>query len=83
MEYSWPGNVRELRAAIEFSIIHCRGALIEIADLPPEILDKNPLASSPHAKVPEDERERLLEALDRSGGNRMEAARWMRRVVWT
>ncbi len=75
MEYGWPGNVRELRAAIEFAIIHCRGALIEVGDLPPEVLEKAATQSLPTLHAVEDERERLLSALDRSRGSRVEAAR--------
>jgi len=73
MEYSWPGNVRELRAAIEFAIIHCKAPIIEPSDLPPEILER-PLLPLPALGI-EDERDRLLTALERCRGSRVEAAR--------
>jgi PAS domain S-box-containing protein len=72
MDYEWPGNVRELRSAIEFTLIHCAGSVIQPEDLPPEIFSApDSLAGDP---LP-DERSRFLEALQRSRGNRALAAR--------
>lgn len=73
LEYGWPGNVRELRNVIEFSMIRCRGAVIQADDLPPEVIDwRYPkLASNEYA----DEKEQLLNALDHAKGNRTVAAR--------
>jgi sigma-54 dependent transcriptional regulator, acetoin dehydrogenase operon transcriptional activator AcoR len=71
-DYDWPGNVRELRSAIEFTMIHCTGAVIQADDLPPEIFQ-------PADVIPGDplldEKSRFLQALDRSRGNRALAAR--------
>jgi DNA-binding NtrC family response regulator len=36
--YGWPGNVRELENAVERMVVMARGAVIEPADLPPELL---------------------------------------------
>ena len=73
-EYSWPGNVRELRSAVEFAIIRCRGTVIKPEDLPAEI--GSAAESAPgHAIMPGDETQRLLTALEQSGGNRTAAAR--------
>jgi sigma-54 dependent transcriptional regulator, acetoin dehydrogenase operon transcriptional activator AcoR len=73
--YPWPGNVRELGSAIEFAVIGCRGAVIQPQDLPPEILD---VAHSDRV-IPGDplldEKSRFLQALERSRGNRAQAAR--------
>jgi PAS domain S-box-containing protein len=72
--YPWPGNVRELRSAIEFAVIRCRSAVIKPEDLPAEIGDAGePSPSAP--PLPGDERQRLLAALEQSGGNRTAAAR--------
>jgi PAS domain S-box-containing protein len=71
--YSWPGNVRELRSALEFGVIRCRGAVMKPEDLPAEIGDAEP---SPGEFVASgDGRQRLLAALEQSGGNRTAAAR--------
>ena len=40
--YSFPGNVRELRNLIERLVIMSQGEVIELADLPPEILSSPP-----------------------------------------
>jgi PAS domain S-box-containing protein len=72
MDYDWPGNVRELRSAIEFTLIHCAGNVIQTEDLPPEVF---PPGEAVPADAPLDERSRFLQALDRSRGNRALAAR--------
>jgi transcriptional regulator of acetoin/glycerol metabolism len=74
-DYHWPGNVRELRSAIEFAVIRCRGAVIPPDDLPPEILHPADFESVIPGDPLVDEKERFLQALDRSRGNRALAAR--------
>jgi transcriptional regulator with PAS, ATPase and Fis domain len=78
MKYAWPGNVRELKSAIEFGVIRCKGKILHAGDLPPEI-GLPPPGISEAANSARDgddlERQRLLSALERSGGNRAAAAR--------
>ena len=72
--YPWPGNVRELKSAVESALIHCKGTVVQVGDLPPEIRHPEPKATY----VPlqrEDERTRMVGALQQTGGNRSEAAR--------
>jgi DNA-binding NtrC family response regulator len=38
--YDWPGNVRELHFAVERAGLLAEGEMIDVADLPPEIVDK-------------------------------------------
>src|SRR5205085_4506574 len=47
--YSWPGNIRELRNVIERAVALCRGAQIELEDLPACILDGTTGIVSPEA----------------------------------
>lgn len=78
--HEWPGNVRELRGVVEHAVINCRGRRIDVCDLPPDLL-RTPVAIRPilpvvpPAGVGEDERNRILVALQRTGGNRSRAAR--------
>jgi DNA-binding NtrC family response regulator len=74
LEHSWPGNIRELRSAIEHAVIHTSGPIIQPGDLPPEIFGATVPQHSP--EIPAlDERQRILQALEQTGGNRMAAAR--------
>ena len=70
---AWTGNVRELKNAIEFAAIHCAGEIIQPGDLPPEIRATSaPVA----AKLSVDEEKvRLLDAVEKASGNRAKAAR--------
>jgi transcriptional regulator with GAF, ATPase, and Fis domain len=39
-DYDWPGNVRELHFAVERAGLLAEGDMIDVADLPPEIVEK-------------------------------------------
>jgi PAS domain S-box-containing protein len=76
MEHEYPGNVRELENIIEQAFVLCRGGMIELSHLPPE------LRPPPGQGVPEgqpmslDAMEKLFitETLHRRNGNRKLAA---------
>jgi DNA-binding NtrC family response regulator len=73
LAYDWPGNVRELKNTLGYSVIHCAGDAIELEDLPPEVLERaTPVAAA--SDLPEDERDRIVAALERAGGERKGAA---------
>ena len=75
MKYEWPGNVRELKNAIEFAVIHCQNPMIHPHDLPPEILETlQPQFPSQLSHSKPTNKERILEALDQTNGNRRQAA---------
>ena len=87
MAYHWPGNVRQLENAIERAVAFSAGRTqIELADLPPELASATaPVVASPTA-LPEDgidleaymagiERDLILRSLERTGGNKGQAAR--------
>ena len=70
--HDWPGNVRELRSAVEFASIRCRRAVIQVEDLPPEVLEAHaPVAA---VSLDGDERTRVQRALEAARGNRTHAA---------
>jgi transcriptional regulator with PAS, ATPase and Fis domain len=80
-EYSWPGNVRELINIVKQLIISVDESHHTVDRLPPEVgalLSEGALNRSAQASArtsPEDERQRLIESLKQSRGNRSEAAR--------
>ena len=73
LAYEWPGNIRELKNTLGYAVIHCAGTAIELEDLPPEVLERaTPVI--PPSDLPGDERERIVAALARAGGERKAAA---------
>jgi transcriptional regulator with PAS, ATPase and Fis domain len=86
MAYGWPGNVRQLENVIERAFALSPGrAQLSIADLPDEIREFQQPAQSSEVTFPDEgvEMERLVadfehsliqRALERSGGNKRQAA---------
>jgi DNA-binding NtrC family response regulator len=87
MAYPWPGNVRQLENAIERAVAFSAGRQqIDITDLPGEIQQAQEPALSSSIALPEDgmdldafianiERELIERSLERTGGNKGQAAR--------
>lgn len=75
LDYDWPGNVRELKSAIEYAVIHCRGAVLLQDDLPPEFFHAPTSPRSATVALPQDDKQRFLTALEHAQGNRTVAAR--------
>ncbi|GAC1579848.1 MAG: sigma-54 dependent transcriptional regulator [Polyangiales bacterium] len=86
LAYPFPGNVRELENALERAVTLCQGATIGLGDLPPSLA--GPVASPAPAllTLPEEgcdldaimaeaERRLILQALERAGGVRTQAAK--------
>ncbi len=91
----WPGNVRELEAVIRSLVLTVQADVIDVADLPADLLsvaravaategDLPPLKSA----VDEREREMVVEALRRCSDNRVRAAamlgitrRWLLKLI--
>ena len=77
--YRWPGNVRELRNAVEYAFVLCATGGIGSQHLPPKISGTERECREPAAirggVADEQEKEQLLDALRKAGGNQSEAAR--------
>jgi two-component system response regulator HydG len=75
--YSWPGNIRELMNCIESAVVLTLGDEITVDSLPPFLKMKS--ASKTDASSPQNlfeiEKKAILDALEKTGGNKSEAAR--------
>lgn len=76
MEHDFPGNVRELENIIEQAFVLCRGGMIELHHLPPEL---RPVVSSQEntfgpMSIRIMEKNLIIETLRRYHGNRKKAA---------
>jgi two-component system NtrC family response regulator len=82
--YRWPGNIRELENVIERMLVLSAGDEITEADLPDQFRIHSPRNDSFLLELPEQgislegvERELLIRALDKFGGNQTQAARFL------
>jgi len=88
IRYSWPGNVRELKSAFEYAFVSCNGEAILPQHLPTELIkgrsvgETEGISSESLEKI---KKQRLMDALHKSGGNQSAAARMLgisRTSVW-
>jgi two-component system response regulator AtoC len=87
MAYAWPGNVRQLENAIERAVAFSVGKTqIDVADLTPELVEDAVAGLPTSIQLPENgvdldlfiagiERELIRRSLERTGGNKGQAAR--------
>jgi len=86
--YGWPGNIRELKSAFEFAFVACQGRSIESEHLPPHLLGPRavaPTPAEPSGSLDEIKKQRLIQALEETGGNQSRAAKRLgisRTSVW-
>lgn len=89
--HNWPGNIRELHNCIERAVIVAKSATIDIPDLPRDLFDnprrngRDTLPRDLDAELERMEREFILEALRRSDGVQVKAARLLgiaERSLW-
>ena len=77
--YDWPGNVRELINVIEYSFVLCHEGEIMPNHLPARVTGKEPRVTpkgrATKRQSDDEERKRILQALESSGGNQSEAAK--------
>lgn len=80
LAYAWPGNVRELQNALQFALVKCRGANIDIEHLPPTVVQVEKISANGRIKR---RRKRKLnpmqvrEALEEANGNKVRAAQML------
>jgi transcriptional regulator with GAF, ATPase, and Fis domain len=89
-EYDWPGNVRELHFAVERAGLLAEGEMIDLGDLPPEIVERTgrvpasvavpaPQASPAAASAPEEPADESDEGPDLARVRAaLEKAKWRR-----
>ena len=87
MAYPWPGNVRQLENAVERAVAFTAGRFqIDVGDLPTEVQQAQEIVAASAVTLPEDgldldayvagiERELIQRSLERTGGNKGQAAR--------
>ncbi len=79
LDYAWPGNVRELRNIMEYASICASENEIELTDLPQDFVERvqNRGESPPRngAESSEQERDLLVNLLQKHGNNRSAVAR--------
>jgi transcriptional regulator with PAS, ATPase and Fis domain len=75
--YHWPGNIRELENVIQSAVLHCRGTLLDVAEVPVHLLEAidspRPVTLVDHKT--EMERETIVSALEAHAHQRSGAAR--------
>jgi Nif-specific regulatory protein len=78
MNYDWPGNVRELENAIERAVVLGLGKTIVAEDLPETLLENKTVASTGskyHETITALKQQLIVEAVQRSGGKIIDAAK--------
>jgi len=83
IRHDWPGNVRELENAIERAVVLCTGHYVSERELPPTVTqsitqgETHDTTVSKMAGLPleEIEREAIIQTLEKTGGNKTEAAK--------
>ena len=74
LEYDWPGNIRELRNVLERALILSGGVALTLDCFALEN-DTEPIDALPVTGLDNTEREMILAALEKAGGNKTDAAR--------
>nr|MBA3986985.1 sigma-54-dependent Fis family transcriptional regulator [Flavobacteriales bacterium] len=75
-KYSWPGNLREMQNTIKRGVLLSQGDLITLNDLPAEILKNQEQTNETLGLFKnKNEKELILDALEKADGNKSKAAR--------
>ena len=76
--YGWPGNIRELRNLVERMVVLARGKVLDVSDIPSPVREKasggGEVKIDAELTVDEMEKRMVIQALEKTGGNRTKAA---------
>jgi len=76
--YAWPGNIRELRNLVERMVVLARGKVLDVKDIPAQVREKagagGEVRIDAELTVDEMEKRMIVQALEKTGGNRTKAA---------
>ena len=78
--HPWPGNVRELVNCVESMVVMAKGPTIVMEDVPDHLLSGFDTIENEEQKTPvlaDLERQAIVEALRKTGGNKMRTARML------
>ncbi len=83
MRYDWPGNIRELKNVLERAVILSGGEPLTVDEFSLEIDDRPLVAGNSAGAVASSglesaEKQMILDALEKAGGNKTEAARLLK-----
>lgn len=73
-KYAWPGNLRELQNYIKRAVLFAEGEEITKKELPDKLFNTEPVEEEGLFKN-ENEKQMIISALEKSGGNKSKAAR--------
>ncbi|MGB4567887.1 MAG: sigma 54-interacting transcriptional regulator, partial [Dysgonamonadaceae bacterium] len=78
--YSWPGNLRELRNVIRRTVLFTKGDTITVENLPTlkEKSENDTKKDIALTRDADEEKERIIRALEKAGGNKTLAARLLK-----
>ena len=78
VNYEWPGNVRELENAIERALVMGSADMVRLEDLPESLLEQESAAEMHegkyHASVKELKKQLIIDAVEQTRGNYVDAA---------
>ncbi len=75
LEYQWPGNVRELEHIMEHAFVLCSGNIVTFDHLPPEFMGASRIEHRSADDSQAVDSRAILQALDKTGWNKVKAAR--------